>query len=181
VPRGAKIEPIFEEAAVDFWDFACAFYAVPEVAEACLALQDRHGLDVNLLLLCCWLGASRRGRLTDSEIALAEQRVAAWRSSVLEPLRSLRRHLKTVEGAAICAVEIVRLRDWVKENELAAERIAQRLLLNGELAGEGSCGTAGEDAKVSLVRYLRRHGLPEADALPLSRALARFPEGWEQP
>ena len=56
------------EAAASFWAFSLEFYARPGVAEACLALQDRHGLDVNILLLCCWLGWSGRGRLSPADL-----------------------------------------------------------------------------------------------------------------
>ena len=49
-----------------FWDFSLEIYAKPGVAQACLALQDECGADVNLLLFCCWAGpldeiAMRRG------------------------------------------------------------------------------------------------------------------------
>ena len=46
-----------------FWQFSGAVYAHPGVAEACLDLQDRHGLDVNLLLFCAWAGV--QGRVFD--------------------------------------------------------------------------------------------------------------------
>ena len=35
-----------------FWNYSLALYARAEVAKTCLALQDRLGLDVNLLLFC---------------------------------------------------------------------------------------------------------------------------------
>lgn len=41
--------------AEDFWQFSCAFYAQPAVKQRCLALQDQHGFNINLLLLCCYL------------------------------------------------------------------------------------------------------------------------------
>ncbi|HEY9550471.1 MAG TPA: TIGR02444 family protein, partial [Kiloniellaceae bacterium] len=43
-----------------FWQFSGAVYARRGVAEACLALQQRHGLDVNLLLFCAWAGSNGR-------------------------------------------------------------------------------------------------------------------------
>ena len=44
------------------WRFSLAFYARPGVAEALIALQDRAGLDVNLMLFALWLGVSGRSR-----------------------------------------------------------------------------------------------------------------------
>src|SRR6202000_1576818 len=40
-----------------FWTFSLAVYADPAVQRECLALQDDHGVDVNLLLFCAFVGA----------------------------------------------------------------------------------------------------------------------------
>ena len=42
-----------------FWDFSVRTYGVPGVSQACLALQDERGVDVNMLLYCIWIGATR--------------------------------------------------------------------------------------------------------------------------
>src|SRR5258707_12890741 len=41
-----------------FWRFSLAFYERPGVADALVALQDRDGFDVNLVLFVLWLGIS---------------------------------------------------------------------------------------------------------------------------
>ena len=38
-------------STASFWDFSVGTYRRPGVADACLSLQDRYGLDVNVLLL----------------------------------------------------------------------------------------------------------------------------------
>jgi uncharacterized protein (TIGR02444 family) len=43
-----------------FWCFSLAFYERPGVADALIALQDRDGFDVNLVLFALWLGISGR-------------------------------------------------------------------------------------------------------------------------
>src|SRR5262249_40267230 len=45
---------------LNFWNFSLKVYGRPGVAAACIALQDGLGLDVNLLLYCCWHGRARR-------------------------------------------------------------------------------------------------------------------------
>jgi uncharacterized protein (TIGR02444 family) len=35
-----------------FWDFSLKVYAAAGVADECILLQDRFGIDVNLLLFC---------------------------------------------------------------------------------------------------------------------------------
>ena len=47
-----------EPAGEAFWRFSLAFYAVPGVAGALIALQDRDGLDVNLLGPKLWRDGS---------------------------------------------------------------------------------------------------------------------------
>jgi uncharacterized protein (TIGR02444 family) len=76
-----------------FWDYSIELYRHPEVEAACLELQERHGLDVNLVLLCCW--QARRGVALDrAALARAEAVVASWQSEVVRSLRTLRRRLK---------------------------------------------------------------------------------------
>ena len=40
-----------------FWNFSIVIYGQPGVREACLRLQDKAGLDVNVLLYCLWRAA----------------------------------------------------------------------------------------------------------------------------
>lgn len=76
-----------------FWDYSLALYGQPGVEAACLELQRRHGLDVNLVLLCCW--AARRGIALDgASLARARAAVDGWQAEVVRPLRALRRWLK---------------------------------------------------------------------------------------
>ena len=73
------------------WEFSLEFYAQPGVASACLALQDRCGVDVNVLLLMCWCGlqgvcidsASLARLLSDSggNVTLAARRAGKERRS----------------------------------------------------------------------------------------------------
>ena len=37
-----------------FWRFSLRFYRQPRVADACIALQEEAGVDVNLLLFLLW-------------------------------------------------------------------------------------------------------------------------------
>jgi uncharacterized protein (TIGR02444 family) len=76
-----------------FWDYSVALYARPGVEAACIELQRRHRIDVNLVLLCLWLG--ERGTALDGE-TLARLCHAAdrWQVEVVRPLRTLRRRLK---------------------------------------------------------------------------------------
>lgn len=117
-----------EAAAARFWDFSVAVYGAPEVATACLALQDAFGVDVNLLLFCCWTAAEGAPPLSGAEIARAAAAIRPWRERAVAPLRGIRRDLKaSVTGLDEASRDNFRKR--VAALELEAERIAQRLLV----------------------------------------------------
>jgi uncharacterized protein (TIGR02444 family) len=154
-----------ESAAAELWEFSLATYAAPGVADECLALQDRHGLDVNIALFCCWYGWSGRGRLTAAGIAAAEARVADWTRDVVVPLRAVRRALKP-----LAAPQAATLRTSVKRLELDAEREEQRLLVAGA-AGASPAADPRRDAAANLDSYLLAHGAGAADRRRLLDAL----------
>jgi uncharacterized protein (TIGR02444 family) len=83
------------KADTGFWDFSLTLYGRPGVAPACLALQDRFGADVNLLLLGFWRAHRRFPGWAESEIARAEA-AAGPVNAVLRPLRQARRALDSL-------------------------------------------------------------------------------------
>lgn len=104
-----------------FWDWSLDAYDRPGVEEILLDLQDRHGLDVNLLLFACWTGATGRGRLAGGVWTGLIGQTADWRANVIEPLRAVRRHLKgRGDGSGAAA-----LHQRAKALELDAEHAAQ--------------------------------------------------------
>jgi uncharacterized protein (TIGR02444 family) len=112
-----------------FWDFSLAVYGASAVQDECLKLQDEFGLDVNLILLCAFLGAVHGVALTGDDVAAARRAVQQWQEQVVRPLRAARRNLKTVAltdtGDATAAAQ---LRAQVKAAELESERIEQIVL-----------------------------------------------------
>ena len=127
------------DAPSAFWDFSLHFYAKPGIPAACLELQDRAGADVNVVLFLLYL-ASHRRRITQSDMTALDSTVALWREQVVRPLRTARRHLK-IAGQPFVGEPAARLREEIKRNELAAERI-QQLALEQQFP----CATFGEAA-----------------------------------
>ncbi len=107
------------------WEFACRLYEAPGVRELCLELQDRHGVDVPLLLATCWLW--RRGVALDAA-RRAELGAACrpWQAEVVAPLRAARRALRpeAIPGRALAvpAASRAELKARVQALELEAER-----------------------------------------------------------
>jgi uncharacterized protein (TIGR02444 family) len=114
------------EASSPFWRFSLRFYRMPKVADACLALQDGAGIDVNLLLFLLW-HATQGHELTAAEVAALEARIAPWRDMTVVPLRNVRRALKS--PPALVEANIAELfRTKIKSVELEAERLQQEAM-----------------------------------------------------
>ncbi len=110
------------------WDFALIVYRRDGVAEACLALQESHGVDVNVLLFCCWLGESGRGALSAKEMADALALVDRWLRDVVRRLRAVRAGLKG--GLGNIDVEYSDpLRGQIMACELDAEHVEHMTLM----------------------------------------------------
>lgn len=141
----------------DLWNFALACYARPGVEALCLRLQE-GGADICLLLCALWLERRRvacDGQRLDQLRAIAEP----WQRQVVQPLRELRRGLKT---PAQSDPQLARRREQIKALELEAE---QELLRR--LEGASQKWQATDDAVAWLEQLV-----DDRDARELLRAAA---------
>ena len=164
-----------------FWDSACALYGRDGVSRAVIALQDRHRLDVNILLLCIWLGQSGRGALDAGAMAHALAVSDSWNPEIVCGLRALRIRLRNGLAPVPRALSDA-VRKRILAVEIEAEHAEQLALVGGLAASED--GARPTEARLadcidSLSRYLAaRRGAPApADADDLAIVLtAAFPE-----
>ena len=147
------------EAIGALWNFALRLYAEPDVSDACLALQDRFGVDVPLLIWAAWLG---EGAVPDV-LQTGDEAVGPWRVRAVRPLRAVRRHLRdSVTGLDDDAQE--GWRESVKRLEIEAERLAL-----GVLAGIGH-----RTGRADLASFAAVFGLePGSPELKLVQTAAR--------
>lgn len=133
-----------------FWDYSLKAFRTEGVAPALIALQDRAGAHVNLLLFCCW--AASEGIAVDMALLRnARQQAGAWQREIVEPLRSLRRRLKGgFEGFPAEPVEA--LRKEINALEIEGERIEQGRLA-ALAAGKPRASADGRLAVAGLARY----------------------------
>jgi uncharacterized protein (TIGR02444 family) len=157
-----------------FWRFSLQFYRLPKVADACIAMQEEAGVDVNLLLFLLWHARQRRG-LTVTEVTTLEGKIAPWRDATVIPLRGVRRALKS-PPALVEASTAEAFRTRIKAAELEAERLQQEAMyplapLGTEVAG------AEEAARSNITAYQEMRGvrLPESATETLLAALASMP------
>jgi len=113
-------------ATTPFWRFSLKFYGQSDVSDACIALQDGCGVDVNLLLFLFWL-ASERQLLSADEVKKLDATIKSWRELTIIPIRDTRRKLKGAKTFVDPAKQEA-LRDKVKAVELEAEKLQQEAL-----------------------------------------------------
>jgi len=163
-----------------FWDYALALYRQEGVENACLELQRRHGLDVNLVLLCCWL-ASRGIEAAPAWLKAVTAAVEPWQAEVVRPLRAVRTRLKAElaqprqNSLPSRRPELTAgLRQRLLALEIDGERLEQLLL--AELAADlGAAAAPGTDLALrNLCRY-RQFSRQDRSALETLLGAA-FPE-----
>ena len=104
----------------DLWRFSLKVYGLEGVASECLELQELHGVNVNVLLFCAWLG-TQAITLDRNDIEAATRIVTHWDAMVVRPLRIARQEMKADRDMAT-------VRPHVKALELEAEQIEQAML-----------------------------------------------------
>ena len=137
-----------------FWDFSLETYGSDGVAPACLALQERHGVDVNFLLFCIWLGACGTGAASALAIRQTHDRVALWHKDIVRQIRAVRRRLKEPLGP-VDETLAQGLRERIQNIEIDAEHVEQ-LALGAALEDAEFAAQATEpagDAATNLDRY----------------------------
>lgn len=169
------------EPTGDFRCFALDVYGGDGVSSAAVLLQDRCGVDVNVLLLAAFVGASRGLSFGTREAAGAVARTVRWQREVVIPLRALRTRLKEGPPPAPNPVTSA-LRERIKAAELEAEMIELAELSDfaeglDAPVGHGAASTRAAAAMQAVVRE-SAHRAPnpnELDAIAaIASAAARF-------
>jgi uncharacterized protein (TIGR02444 family) len=158
------------------WRFSLAVYRGAGVQEECLAVQERFGVDVNLLMLCAYLGAVEGAVLSASDVADALDATGAWHANAVKSLRQVRRTLKPWgSGDEPFSRVVETLRTKVKGAELEAEQIEQAMMWAWlrDQAGQWRRREPRQALVANVFALLVRCGATGAQADPL-RALPQF-------
>ncbi|CAN5395207.1 hypothetical protein BH11ACT7_BH11ACT7_11410 [soil metagenome] len=137
--------------AQTFVRFSLDVYRADDVGGACLHLQDRFDVDVNLVLFASYVGAVRGEVLTAQRLAAAHGRVDPWHRDVVRALRAVRRGLKTGPAPAPNQ-STAELRRKVQQVEIEAELIelAELGQLIVDTEAPQATGTALERAAAAI-------------------------------
>lgn len=148
------------------WDFITRLYARPDVAPACLALQERHDIDVTLMLFCLWHGTVE-GSIPDAQMVALAAAARDWRAATVLPIRAARHWLKQ-------RPEQYSLYTSVLATEIDCEH--GELLMLAQLAGslDGTRQPAAETIAANLEAFFHAWGVrsDEQDRAAVTAVLA---------
>jgi uncharacterized protein (TIGR02444 family) len=165
--------------ASPFWDFSLRLYAREGVAGSCLRLQDRHGIDVNMLFFGLWLGMEGQV-VSRRDVARLIARVRTLHEQVVKPLRVARTALKRMLGEekGDLPPPAGAIRAAIKKSELDAEHLEQIMLTAARPPSRVSAvrqmADGRECARANAAVYFAVHGarLGRSDEADLAVILA---------
>lgn len=132
----------------EFWDYGVKSFTQGNVGKTCIKLQDAHGTDSNVILLCLCRRFKGPEAAWTAVFALAE----TWQRDVLRPMRNVRRTVKEMSAPQLYAD--------IKKTELKTEREQQGALIACFIAEGGEVVEQGEGDDM-LAAYLTQCGVDD--------------------
>lgn len=108
------------------WHFSLKFYSRPRVPPACLTLQDIAGVDVCVLLFSLYCIHTKRF-ISQQKLRQCDESLRDWRTSVILPLRQIRREMKT-KLATTRLESMKKVGQQIQGLEINAEQISLAML-----------------------------------------------------
>jgi uncharacterized protein (TIGR02444 family) len=169
--------------------FAVTAYRKPEVADACLTLQQELGLDVPVLLFCAWY-ASTRGELDDKLLAQVIETSRPFSLHVVQPLRQVRRWMKQPADSQNTIMMAANkeawqsLRETIKSIEISAELLwldALQSLTESQALRAKNTNLSQYKVMENMHRYCQTFkSAAERDAINVHALLSRIAEAGQQ-
>lgn len=155
-----------------FWTFSLRLYGKADVPAACITLQEKSGVDVNVLLFCLFAAKSGRA-LGVADVARIISAIDPWKAGAVIPLRAARMFLRT-PPSMVDADGAAALRQRVKAIELEAERLQQEGLFKSFPAASLGATAPSDAAARTNVQALADCLKSEFDRDALGAILAAF-------
>jgi uncharacterized protein (TIGR02444 family) len=169
--------------------FAITIYRKPEVADACLTLQQALGVDVPVLLFCAWY-ACTRGELDDKMLAQVIESSRPFSLHVVQPLRQARRWMKQPADSQKAIMMAANqeawqfLREKIKSIEISAELLwldALQNLTESQALRAKKTNLSEDNAMENMQRYCQTFkSAAERDAIIVNALIARIAEAGQQ-
>jgi hypothetical protein len=122
------------------------------------------------------MGVTRGVILDEPALQRIDETVDVWSTSVVQPLRAVRRALK--QSPDIGCADVQKLRKRTADTELFAEQFEQAML--HRIADELGRGAAHEHVRAAqrnVETFLSAHGVPQSGVFPLPRLLSAAAAG----
>lgn len=151
-------------ARVSLRQFALVVHETEGVSNACVSLQDRFDLDVNILLIGAYIGVQGK-TLAAEHVDAARAVVDEWHNEIVRALRAVRRRLKSGPAPAP-DTRTAALRRHVAESELDAEMVELDELGKwaDELQARAVAGSAIESATAAMEAVVQSYRGGPADS-----------------
>lgn len=108
----------------DFWRYSVKLYSKKAVEQACLLLQDEHGLNVNIVLYCLYHAVNNRGLISTHEFESLASHIDAFHKKITHQLR----HVRTLWKKRRKSLSSTLIYQELFHIELAAEQIEQAII-----------------------------------------------------
>ncbi|KKO48542.1 hypothetical protein VT06_11605 [Arsukibacterium sp. MJ3] len=146
------------------WQFSLALY--PKIQQWCLDWQDSFGVNINLLLLLCYL-EQQRISLTAKQLQQLSAKLEHFNRQFTQPLRALRRNSN---HTSLSAAAQQQLKQTLLAAELSLEQLEQQLLIE-------HCPTLTPQAQPLIELYLAQL---QASNLAIASQILDLRQTWQQ-
>ena len=165
------------ETTTPIWDFVLKFYGRQGVSEACIALQDSVGIDVNMVLFLMWMAAHGRG-LAAEDVKTVSEKSHGWQREVVVPIRGVRRLLKA-NAPLVDAEAAAAYRKKVQAVELEGEQLQLNAMAALSASLRSSAAQPEQAARANLQAFQQAAGkqFSQAAVDTFARALTEVVDG----
>ena len=133
------------------WEFSLELYGRPGVQSACLSLQEDMGMDVNILLYCCW-----RGPMETEELESLMTKLGPWQRGVVSGLRTVRQLIKPmIKDLSEHSEVVAQLRKKIAGLELEAEKLQQSIMMRFAVSQRTKSPPSPHAAAQNLALYFQ--------------------------
>lgn len=145
--------------AIEFGVVARELYKVPAIERESLFLQDRFGLNVNILLFCLWQARVGHNSYGVAFFAETTELLSQWHEIAVLSLRRARRALKASTHAYLDHSEIEAFRASILTIEIEAEEFEQRIIARHAAKTPDENGSTNSDNAAQRSRAILQNYL----------------------
>jgi uncharacterized protein (TIGR02444 family) len=165
------------ETTAPIWDFVLKFYGRQGVSEACIALQDTVGIDVNMVLFLMWMAGQGRS-MAAADVKTVSEMSHGWQREVVVPIRGVRRLLKA-NAPLVDPDTAAAYRKKVQAIELEGEQLQLNAMAALSASFKSASAPPEQAARANLQAFQQMAGkpFPQAAVDTFVRALTEVADG----